>query len=152
MIAEKPQIRNVQENYWIQFLQNSVYKLSRGEICVANFIPPANIASQGNYFLVKSQKLALFEPKRVLQKQLWQPILQTFFSNSFWFWFDLLLMFSLIWSYFWICVLNKRLSHVNLFWFIVIISLTITHPYMFSKVVTVYFNTTYRGGLWSKRS
>ena len=28
-------------------------KLSRGEICVANFIPPANGVSQGNYFLPK---------------------------------------------------------------------------------------------------
>ena len=28
-------------------------KLSGGEICVANFIPPANGESQGNYFLTK---------------------------------------------------------------------------------------------------
>ena len=28
-------------------------KLSRGQICVANFIPPANGASQGIYFLAK---------------------------------------------------------------------------------------------------
>ena len=32
--------------------------LSRGEICVANFIPPANDASQGNYFLAKIPKMA----------------------------------------------------------------------------------------------
>ena len=36
-------------------------QLSRGEICVANFIPPGNGAIQGNYFLPKSQKLAVFE-------------------------------------------------------------------------------------------
>ena len=35
-------------------------KLSRGEICVANFIPPANGASQGNYFQAKIQKMAKF--------------------------------------------------------------------------------------------
>ena len=29
------------------FLQYNGYKLSRGEICVANFIPPANGARQG---------------------------------------------------------------------------------------------------------
>ena len=28
-------------------------KLSRGEICVANFIPPANGVRQGNYLLAK---------------------------------------------------------------------------------------------------
>ena len=30
------------------------YKLSRGEICVANLIPPANGASLGSYFCVKN--------------------------------------------------------------------------------------------------
>ena len=35
-------------------------ELSRGEICVANFIPPWNGASQGNYFLAKIPKVALF--------------------------------------------------------------------------------------------
>ena len=35
-------------------------QLSRGEICGANFIPPANGASQGNYFLPKSHKLAYY--------------------------------------------------------------------------------------------
>ena len=37
---------------------NSRISLSRGEICVANFIPPANGASQGNYFQAKIQKMA----------------------------------------------------------------------------------------------
>ena len=31
---------------------------------MANFIPPANLASQDNYFLPKSQKLAVFEEKQ----------------------------------------------------------------------------------------
>ena len=39
-------------------------QLSRGEICVANFIPPANGASQANYFLPKSHKLAAFKEKQ----------------------------------------------------------------------------------------
>ena len=39
------------------------YKLSRCEICVANSYPPANGASQGNYFLPKSKKLAVFEKR-----------------------------------------------------------------------------------------
>ena len=61
-------------------------KLSRGEICAANFILPANGASQDNYFLPKNHKLAVFEEKTKttgFQKQLWQPKLQTFFSNVF---------------------------------------------------------------------
>ena len=45
-------------------------KFSRGEICVANFIPPANGASQGNYFLPQSYKLAVFEEKIVLKTAL----------------------------------------------------------------------------------
>ena len=64
-----------------------IYKLSRGEFCVANFIPPANGAGQGNYFLPKNHKLAVLEEKKGFQKQRWQPKLQTFL-NSFWFWFD----------------------------------------------------------------
>ena len=32
-------------------------KLSRGEICVANFIPPANGTTQGKYFLPKMLKV-----------------------------------------------------------------------------------------------
>ena len=55
---------------------------------MANFIPLANGASQGKYFLPKSHKLAVFEEKTGLQKQLWQPKMQTFFSNGFWFWLD----------------------------------------------------------------
>ena len=35
-------------------LDHFIYKLSRGEICMANFIPPANGASQGNYFEAKT--------------------------------------------------------------------------------------------------
>ena len=54
-------------------------QLSRGKICVANFISPANGVSLGNYFqpkshkLVNGSKLAVFEAKMRLQKQLWQP-------------------------------------------------------------------------------
>ena len=33
--------------------KNKFKYLSRGEICVANFIPPVNSVSQGNYFLAK---------------------------------------------------------------------------------------------------
>ena len=35
-----------------------VIHISRGEICATNVIPPANGASQGNYFLPKSHNLA----------------------------------------------------------------------------------------------
>ena len=38
-------------------------KLSRGEICVGNFIPPANGASLGNYFQAKIKKMAVIEAK-----------------------------------------------------------------------------------------
>ena len=40
--------------------------------------PPVNGASQGNYFLPKSKKLAVLEAKTGLQKQLWQATVQTF--------------------------------------------------------------------------
>ena len=43
---------------------NELFKLSIGEICVANG------ASQGNYFLPKSDNFAAFEEKTGLQKQL----------------------------------------------------------------------------------
>ena len=33
--------------------QGAIIKLSRGDICVANFTPPAKSASQVNYFLTK---------------------------------------------------------------------------------------------------
>ena len=52
---------------------------------MANFIPPANGTSQGNYFLPKSHKLAVLEEKN--KKQLWQLKVQAFF-NGFWFWLD----------------------------------------------------------------
>ena len=38
-------------------------------MCTANFIPPANGASQGYYFLPKSHKLVIFEAKMSLQKK-----------------------------------------------------------------------------------
>ena len=38
-------------------------RISGGEICVANFTPPANGASQGYYFLAKIPKMAVFEAK-----------------------------------------------------------------------------------------
>ena len=46
-------------------------QLSRGEICVQISHTPVNRASQGNYFLSKSHKLAVFQAKMGLQKQLW---------------------------------------------------------------------------------
>ena len=64
-------------------------KLSRGEICVANFIPPVNGASQGNYFLPKSHKLAVYEErKKRLSKTALAAKVANFFSNGFWFWLD----------------------------------------------------------------
>ena len=50
---------------------------------MANFIPPANGASQGNYFLAKIPKRAVFEAKMGLQKLQGQPKLQTFFEMVF---------------------------------------------------------------------
>ena len=47
---------------------------------MANFIPPANGASQGNYFLAKIPKIDVFEAKAGLQKLRRQPKLQTFFE------------------------------------------------------------------------
>ena len=35
------------------FIPTRQIQLSRGEICVANFIPPANGARQGNFLLAK---------------------------------------------------------------------------------------------------
>ena len=37
-------------------LRDIINKLSRGEICVANFIPPGNGASLGGYFSVVTLK------------------------------------------------------------------------------------------------
>ena len=45
--------------------------------------PPANGANLGIYFVLKSKKLAVFEAKTSLQKQLWQPNVQTFFQMVF---------------------------------------------------------------------
>ena len=45
--------------------------------------PPANGVSQGNYLLPKSHKLAVFDEKTGIQKQLWEPELQTFFQIVF---------------------------------------------------------------------
>ena len=50
--------------------------------------PPANGMSQGNNLPPKSHKLAVFEEKIGLQKQLWQPKLQKNLLNGFWFWLD----------------------------------------------------------------
>ena len=47
---------------------------------MANFKPLANGASQGNYFLAKIQKMAVFDAKTGLQKLQRQPKLQTFFD------------------------------------------------------------------------
>ena len=38
---------------YISCVETSTIKLSRGEICVANFIPPVNGASLGRFFLLK---------------------------------------------------------------------------------------------------
>ena len=56
-------------------------ELSRGEICLTNFIPPANGASQGNYFLPKSHKSAVFEKR--LRKTALAVKVANFFSNGF---------------------------------------------------------------------
>ena len=61
-------------------MSREINKLSRGEICVANFIPPANGSSPGNYFLATIPKMAVFEAKMGLQKLRRQPKLQTFFE------------------------------------------------------------------------
>ena len=42
-------------------------KLNRGEICVANFIPPVNGASQGKYFLPKILNTSMFYSIQVIQ-------------------------------------------------------------------------------------
>ena len=60
---------------------------------MGNFIPlppypPANEASQGNYFLPKSHKLAVFLRKNRLTKTALAAKVANFFSNGFWFWLD----------------------------------------------------------------
>ena len=47
---------------------------------MANFIPPANGASQGNYFQAKIPKMAVFEAKMGSQKLQRHPNVQTFFE------------------------------------------------------------------------
>ena len=49
--------------------------------------PPANGASQGNYFLQDSHKLAVFEEKTGLKTALAAKC-ANFFSIGFWFWLD----------------------------------------------------------------
>ena len=44
-----------------EFKNLARFKKRGGEICVANFIPPANGASLGNYFQAKIPKMAVFE-------------------------------------------------------------------------------------------
>ena len=58
-----------------------IIKLIKGEICAANFIPPANGVSQSNYFLAKIPKMGVFESKTGLQNLRRQPKLQTFFER-----------------------------------------------------------------------
>ena len=43
---------------------------------MANFIPPEDGLSQGNYFLANFPKMAVFEAKTGLQKLRWHPKLQ----------------------------------------------------------------------------
>ena len=50
-------------------------------------MPPANGASQGNYFLTKSHKLALLKKNRLSKTALAAKV-ANFFSNGFWFWLD----------------------------------------------------------------
>ena len=47
---------------------------------MANFIPPVNGVSQGNYFLTIIPKMAVFDAKTGLLKLRRQPNLQTFFE------------------------------------------------------------------------
>ena len=54
---------------------------------MANFILPANGVSQGNYFLPKSHKLAVFKKKQAYKTALAAKV-ANFFSNGFWFWLD----------------------------------------------------------------
>ena len=56
-------IHNSGPNTGINSRVKQIIKLSRGEICVANFIPHENGASQGIYFLGKIPKIAVFEAK-----------------------------------------------------------------------------------------
>ena len=51
-----------------------INKLSRGEICVANFIPPPKGASLGSCLVKKGEK--------GFKKWLWQPNLRTFLEMA----------------------------------------------------------------------
>ena len=63
------------------FITNS--KLSRGEFCVEKFIPPVSGASQGNYFLPKSHKLAVFwRNKQWLNCRKWNFLIAYFFLQG----------------------------------------------------------------------
>ena len=66
-----------------RIVRKRLQKLSRGEICVANFITPCEWGKSDNYFLSKIHKLAVFEERTGLQKQLCQPKLQTSFQMVF---------------------------------------------------------------------
>ena len=56
------------------------YKLSRGEICVQISFPPLNGASQGNYFLPKWHKLAVFEEKQAYKNSSGSQTCKLFFK------------------------------------------------------------------------
>ena len=47
---------------WVALGSTPKNTLSRGEICMANFIPPANGVSQCSYFQAKIQKTAAISP------------------------------------------------------------------------------------------
>ena len=55
---------------------------------MANLIPPANGVSQDNYFMSKSNELAVFLRKIRLTKTALAAKAANFFSNNFWFWLD----------------------------------------------------------------
>ena len=62
------------------------FKLNRGDIFVWQIsYPPVNGASQSNYFLPKSHKLAL---KKAFKNSSVAAKCANFFSNCFWFWLD----------------------------------------------------------------
>ena len=71
--------KSPRENTFNHLWQASFNKLQlrRGDICAANFIPPANGTSLGCYFV----KNWLFKAKWGQSKQLWHPNLQTFFAK-----------------------------------------------------------------------
>ena len=60
--------------------------------------PPANGASQGNYFLPKSHKLAVFEEKTALAAKH-----ANFFPKGFWFWLEERSNNLALTPYTWVC-------------------------------------------------